>query len=199
MAILMTESDTLLLHIPKCGGTFVEFMLKRLGVPHKTPEPIGGQCPLHGLASNYAPASRTVCVVRHPVDWIESWWRYNVGGTYNPADFNYIIPYATELVPIHNRVGDNFQELVETILSECPGILSRMYENYTKDCDAVARLETLSEDFERIFGLSKQRIDKMAYQNVSRPDRIPVWTHESKKAWTKAEQDIIKRWYNEEN
>jgi hypothetical protein len=94
MAILLTETDTLILHIPKTAGMFVEYAVRTLGIQHVIPPAIGGQCPRHGTAENYAPAARVAAVIRHPARWIESWWRYQVGGLPDLSGFSYRFPYG---------------------------------------------------------------------------------------------------------
>lgn len=195
MAVELTDMDTLILHIPKCGGTFVEYVSRLLAGPIDNPPAVGGQCPKHGTRSNYRAYKKTLCVVRHPVHWIESWWRFNVGKIWNPDDFPYEIPYAHELLPIHCRVGDNFDALVRTILDECPGLVTRIFDLYVSGCDAVMRLETIGEDLQRLLELSQHRVDRMPLQNVSRPNRVACWAPSVLQEWMDAEKSILDRWY----
>lgn len=196
MAILLTAADTLVLHVPKCAGHFVEHAAVRLGVPHVVPAAIGGECPRHGTRANYAAARRAVCFVRHPVAWIESWWRFHVGGWLSEFDqLPWRLPYGEELLPIMRRVGDDFPALVRGCLAESPGLVSRIFARYADACDAVLRVEDSDRELAELLGATPAMVKRMAMQNVSRPERTPHWPSGLKEAWSKAERAAIERWY----
>ncbi len=190
MAILLTDTDTLILHIPKCAGTFIEHAAVELNVPHAKAEVIGGECPRHGTAKNYPPAARTVCVVRDPCEWIESWWRFHYDSTIF-ADVDCELPYADELVPIHERVGDDFSRLIRTALNQSPGLVGRIFQQYAADCDEVVRVEDLDWFLARLFQQSIDVIRNLPRSNESKrpPAHLPdaLW-----KRWSNAERDALK-------
>ena len=187
MAILLTETDTLILHIPKTAGMFVEYAVRTLGIQHVIPPAIGGQCPRHGTAENYAPAARVAAVIRHPARWIESWWRYHVGGPPDLSGFSYRFPYGDELFPIHRRAGDDFGRLVSLILDEAPGLVNRLFGLYTARAHVVMRYESLEGDLALLLNVPVTRIARMPWQNVSRPDRRPIWPPGTFQRWLEAE------------
>lgn len=196
MAIrLHDEWSTLILHPPKTAGTFILRAVQECGLPHSTPEAIGGQCPKHGTARNYGHSRRIVTVVRHPCDWIESWWRYHYGGPPNPRGWSYHLPYWSEIGPVHSAAGDDFGRLVMGIIDRCPGAVSRLFDLYVRGADVVLRQETLEAGLAPLLGVDRARLNRIPRQNVSRQERVPIWPAGTREAFVQAEDSLVRRYY----
>jgi len=74
---LQVSGAGLFLHIPRCGGTYIRAVLDAVGlarqeVGHKHDCPGSWPMDLREVATPH------FCVVRHPLSWIESVWRYQI-------------------------------------------------------------------------------------------------------------------------
>tara|TARA_R110002020_G_scaffold376130_3_gene587320 strand:+ start:38453 stop:39466 length:1014 start_codon:yes stop_codon:yes gene_type:complete len=78
MALYLPESDALFIHIPKCGGFFVEEVLKHFKIEYTEPEPTVHSCRRHSRAEDYKKASFTFCTVRDLDSWMLSYWRFHM-------------------------------------------------------------------------------------------------------------------------
>lgn len=188
--------NTLILHVPKTAGTFIGWALKDRQIPHHIEPGTGRDCPTHGVASSYGPSQRIVCCVRHPVAWIESWWRYHITRPIETRWFPYPVTYGRQIIPIHRECKDDFGMLIERILVEAPGLVTNLFRGYTDTADIVMRTESIGVDLARVIGVDETVISRMPYQNCSRPDRIAVWPEGLKAKWLRAESYILDRWYN---
>lgn len=70
-------------------------------------------------------ASLKVSTVRHPVDWLKSYWAEIHGGCVG-------VP-AVDWFAVHARSSEDFPEFVERYLAEQPGAVSRMFLSYGAD------------------------------------------------------------------
>jgi hypothetical protein len=199
MAILLTEVDTLILHIPKCAGTWIKYAVNKLEIPHAQAVAVGGQCPQHGLKNNYKAATKTAVFVRHPVKWIESWWRFHVDFTWfaqlSQSSHPYTIPWLSDWAELMPKYGHDFNSLVKQVLKTHPGIVSDLFKLYTDGADYIGHVETLEHDVSSLTGCSQHRLEYCSYQNVSRPDRKVVWESGLKAEWCKAERNCIQQYY----
>lgn len=173
MAVLLTKTNTLVLHIPKCGGTFIESAIRMRDIPHLIPPPIGGECPRHGTKRNYRRAARTICFVRDPDAWIESWWRF----FQCPPVFgrSVIYPYIDEIVPAHHEAGTGFDSLVRVCVRKYPGLVNRIFDRYRTggvECFSVVDIDAKIAEAAEV---DVERIRTVPLQNVSRPSRVPIW------------------------
>lgn len=187
---------TLILHVPKTAGTFIGWALKDRRIPHHVEKGNGSDCPSHGVARSYGYTNRIVCCVRHPVAWIESWWRYHITRPIETRWFPYPVTYGEKIIPIHRECGDNFGLLIERILEQSPGLVSDLFRRYTETSHIVMRTESIGVDLARVTGIDEYIVNRMPYQNCSRPDRIAVWPDGLKDDWLRAEAYTLERWYS---
>jgi len=193
MSVYLTERDTLILHIPRTGGTFVKRAVELLGVPH---EQSSNPIDWHGRRHFYRPADRAVCFVRHPVAWIESWWRFHVAEPVDPSEFPGDGCPWEEIALIHRAVGtSDFHLFVSRILDQAPGIVGRLFGRYTIDCDAIYRIEDLETRLADLIDCPVARIQQLPYQQVARPHRIAEWNSTDLDRWKKTEAEIIGAYY----
>ncbi len=78
MALYLPKSDALFIHIPKCGGNFVEEVFKTYDIEYIIPEPINRSCERHSRAKDYQKADYTFCTIREFDPWMLSYWRFHM-------------------------------------------------------------------------------------------------------------------------
>jgi len=101
------------IHIPKCGGTAIRSYLP--GSEVGALMPLGKSCaifsPLHRMPAR-RPARRIFTVVRHPADWIRSYWL-------NPS---------TQDRYLQRYWSDDLDEFVWRLCSGRPGYVGALYQ-----------------------------------------------------------------------
>lgn len=78
MALRLIDADALFIHIPKCGGHFVEEVLKTYGIRYEWDKPIANVCPRHGRAKDHREHKYTFCTIRDLASWMRSYWRFHM-------------------------------------------------------------------------------------------------------------------------
>ena len=155
MALYLPDSDGLFIHIPKCGGHFVEEVLKTYGIRYEHAKPVANVCPRHGRASDHKAAKHTFCTTRKVDSWMRSYWRFHMIQGHNRKHWDAGVHFP------HRRLGPpmaTWQDF-QNIRSECEEYLREMEHL----CSPVIPLENINN------GLSKQ-LREMGY-NVS-PEQI---------------------------
>jgi hypothetical protein len=165
---LILANDILYLHIPKTGGNWMTKILSeqnlvrgRLGSKHATWDAICEQRH-YGLrreidrfrwalgpsrSGRIAVRPRVVCVVRHPLAWYESWFRYSVGRNWpafgeqgNLQDWHVNSDMA-------QAASEDFNEFVRKVNAHRPGYVSQLFARYTYNSGAhVLKNESLADD-----------------------------------------------------
>lgn len=167
MALLL-KSGGIFLHIPKTGGSWVTKILKEQNLvkanfghkhasfdrvvfrenfekSHKLIPSLMGRWFTKYFARTQLHEDYMFCFVRHPLSWLESYWRYRVDhdwkhwGTVRSKVYWH--PNA-----ILNGLGDNdFSQFEEW--DGRPGYVSEFYSEYTKaGINFIGRQENLTED-----------------------------------------------------
>jgi SAM-dependent methyltransferase len=83
MALRLLDEDVLFVHIPKCGGHWIESVFDVVGIAYRHEQPITNSCPRHGKLSDYAPAAFTFCTIRDVDSWMMSYWRFHMLAGHN--------------------------------------------------------------------------------------------------------------------
>jgi len=168
MSTYLPEKQALFLHIPRTGGTWVNWAMGVAGIPVEKWLRVGPR---------YRPRKHTIlphyhlhnlnkvrcvfCFVRHPVAYYVSLWRF----------YARIAPWASErfqqmaenLPPravseAEVRWKPDFREWIEEMLEEEPGWVTRWIERYVGPergelCHYIGRQETLEDDFAEVMGI----------------------------------------------
>ena len=206
MALYLPDRNALFLHIPKCGGFWVQEALLRVGLAiQHIPAPDDPTRADRHATSNQAgtDADLVFTFVRHPLDWYASWWRYQAGQPHNWDRWAWH--------PIHELQGlrcSDFNRWVDIVTAKSPGVLTRLYERYTGPfgdpaVGFVGRTECLLQDFCRVMAAIdwpdyREALRELPPQNRS-GSRLgqPVWKPEQEEAVLESEHEIIAAFYAE--
>lgn len=190
--------------IPKCGTIWTEAALSHHGILAQpaTVQPMFCYGPRHRPAWAVTESwSMAFALVRHPVSWYESWFRFQRGKW----------PHFAGLAPSHpQRVldglgHDDFNTWVARVLEREPAYVTRMYEWFLGPPDApivtrVGRLETASVDMAEFLTLlgydaSIEKLDNIGSLHAS--EEHPVeWDPELRRRVEEIEAAAIRRFYD---
>ena len=147
-------------------------MLSRVGIKPQTP--------------------RRFCIVRHPLAWYESWWKYNNGLDWpkwgRDASATYWHPNS-----ILNDCGSrDFNSFIRNVLNKCPGYVSELFSSYAKPgVDWIGKTETLADDLVRILNHAEVFFDEDALRAHPRANESK--TPSTKVIWDPDLRELIMR------
>lgn len=161
MARLLRDTNTLIQHIPRCGGTWVETAIDALKIRRAIwCERQPGWLPnKHALLSQYYRGmdrvGRTAIFVRHPVALYGSIWRWLKK---QPARYRQRMGHEWSWHPKREAVrlySPNFDIWAERMLDKHPLWLTRMCDAYVgppggEFIDYIGRTESLCADFREL-------------------------------------------------
>jgi len=105
------------IHIPKCGGTTVRSYLS--GVEVGEIMPLGKDCairsPFHRMPEK-RPAGKVFTVVRHPADWIRSYW----------------LNCSSQTRFLDQYMSDDLDDFARRLCAGSPGYVSALYSAHIK-------------------------------------------------------------------
>jgi len=206
MALYLPEKNVVFLHIPKCGGFWVEEALLRAGVSVQLlPNP---QDPLradrHANLEQIDRKPDMVCAfIRHPLMWYESWWKYSAGKPHNWDRWDWHPTY-----PLQTCRHFDFNEFIERVLAKKAGFLTRLYAHYLGDLSEplvhmIGRVERMADDFLAMLRAIGVEVDPDVIRNLPPqnpsycPLGSPVWREDQEQAVLESEKAIINRWYRD--
>ena len=189
MALVIAEKY-IYMHIPKAGGNWLTRMLTSANLPlrnledkHATYEMLCGNLRAQrrfGLRPRPVPPYLFFAVVRNPLQWYESWFKYQRkhqfrtwGAVGEPAHWHSMA--AANLGPF-----DDFNAFMDAMNTTVPGFVGQLYAAYTLNSGArVLRSETVREDLWKLnqdwtLGLNRADVFESAAENVS-PKAPILW------------------------
>jgi hypothetical protein len=206
MASRIERHNLTFIHVPKTGGVWVDgalkasgLSIKRFGHEHGSldrlnyeEETLAGLLP-YRISRLYRkflsrsgikpPTTRRFCIVRHPLRWYESWWKYNTGLDWpewgRDASATYWHPNS-----ILNGCGSpDFNEFVRNVIARRPGYVSELFASYAKPgVEWIGKTESLADDIVSIVRDAKLEFDETALRAHPR-------ANESKTPGTEANWD----------
>ena len=163
-------------HIPKCGGTWVQMAIGRAGlyhdrcvdkaVKHKELRNEFGLMRKHSVSSNMWPEEVKglfhFCFVRHPLTWYNSVWR-----------FRRVVPVPNSRFPIDRYWVPNYEEFITNILNDYPeGYVTKLFQFYVGEnldgVDFIGRQENLANDLVKALTLAGETFDEDALRATKR-------------------------------
>lgn len=198
----------LFLHIPKTAGVwFYQVVTDLLGKSDNEIEWVPSACgnPYHPMLGDVlASYEVSFSVIRHPITWYESWWKFKAGSGWQreSARDGWWCVEGTE------RCSSNdFDTFVRLMLRWEPAFVTRMYEWYVGPksrllVDMLGKYESLYSDtsaFLRELGWDHVDADylrKTARKNVSlAKEGRPVWNPALRQRIAESEMGAINRFY----
>ena len=179
-------SNSVYVHCPKTGGTWVRSVLQETGV---TFEMIGKHTHCRHIPKEHKDKFKFV-FVRHPLTWYQSYFAYKT-----------VQGWSDDHLDRHCR-APAFRQFLNKVLDVFPGYCSTVLaERYFNGADFVGRFERLRSDL--VLALeqagetySKEIIETVSPQNVSNYRLVDVgYSLKLRERILKAEQGILKRFY----
>ena len=191
---LALKNDVLYMHIPKTGGTWLTDVLKSQNLvignvsgQHASWDRLTGTYgaswrqfvrrmrPGHRLIPN----SPTVfCVVRHPLRWYESWFRYMEGRDWNDWGQVGNINKWHVCVELNGVEHSDFNAFMADINKRFPGFVSQLYARYINGSGAHwLRAENLTEEFiafAKEVGLSVDEDAARSHERINVSKKQPI-------------------------
>jgi hypothetical protein len=210
----LLRSGAVFIHVPKCGGSWVRAVTRRLGVwrdrvgfKHSTPEHVNHVLRHHGwqfvkhwprhpfVTPGALRRAYKFCFIRNPVGWYESYWKY-MAGAWHPWEVGRWHPQR----PIDGCGSDDFNVFVRKVLDKRPGYVTEMYEWYADGSDFVGRCERMTDDLVQALVAAGERVDPAAVAAVGRVNESekrlvePVWDPAVLERVVEVEAEGIRRW-----
>lgn len=212
MTRLLTDSNSLFLHIPRTGGTYVEQVLFALKLRKKWNRQARNRLPVnHTLLSHYPPERLTgietvFTFVRHPIPYYQSAWRWF--HMYYPESMGILRwNWHPHRILAEQYVPD-FNLWVQRMIACHPGWYTRMLEGYVgpqggEFCQFIGRTENLQQNLLtvlKVLGYSelikekKEQLRQIPKINTSK--RVPItWDPQLKQTVLEQENEAIQRFW----
>jgi hypothetical protein len=205
MALLL-NCGAIFLHVPKTGGCFISDVLEANNMAFGHIGEI--HCHLgHAFAfekwfrasHRYSRTNNPLfkfCFVRHPLSWIESWYKDMCGRDWRNWGGDPYIYHPCSI--LDDCKAYDFNVFVENVLRKRPGFVSELYGLYANQgIHFIGRQEKLVEDLMRVLQLLDLKIPEehiRAFRpvNVSRPTQIQ-WRPDLKEEMLRAEYPALQR------
>lgn len=204
MAIHLKEANAIFYEIPKCGTSFIRHALTELGIEWEEARVVDGVCPRHSLPEHYpGDYAFRFCSVRHPINWYESYWRFE-----RELDDTGAIPYRDDRWYAHRvlgeRMAEEFHVFMEDVIRREPSFFTRLVESFVGPfgldrMDSIICQETLVDDLSQTlafleYGNHRDRIAKMPPVNPS-VEPPPEWPGDLFERVEAMERPVIDRFY----
>jgi hypothetical protein len=136
-------SKCVVLHVPKCGGTWMLAALRAQGIVRATINaPSGATHPT--VAEVQAVTDLPIIsTVRDPVEWLRSFWRFFHARDWREAD-----PPHPQFRPLLAMAADDFATFAARYLHRRPGYITELLRTYVEGASVVCPQEDLAASLE---------------------------------------------------
>lgn len=117
------------LHVPKTGGTWLRAVLEKNNLDG------------HSIGAEHSSShseSWAFCVLREPLEWWLSFWRYRMDSGFPEMDG------VHPLYPVDYMRGEDPVAFLEDAVKTYPGFLSGMYQEFARSANYILQTENLS-------------------------------------------------------
>ena len=132
------------------------------------------------------------CFVRHPLNWYESWWKYESShGWKTFGDVNNVEDWHPNAA-LNGLGEDDFNTFMRNIVERYPGYVTELFGLYTQPgISYIGKQESLTDDLVHVLkhlniNFDEQQVRDMKPQNVSRAPKAPI-------AWDPALKSQVER------
>jgi len=207
------ENNLLFLHIPKTGGVAIEKAVnnnwKKRGAVRKIRHRWNGIPGRHVRRNDlecfpWEKDAWAFCFVRHPLDWYMSCWRHlhamqkrRIRRGSDLADMFHWYHWHPQKW-LASILSPDFDKWIERIITQDPGHLSKLYEEYIGlDRDVphvqyVGRQETLTQDVCQLL-----KVSEVSKVNITH-GLVPSASKQSIEGIMNTEEQILQRYYGSE-
>lgn len=186
---LELRNNVLYLHIPKTGGNWLTkvahdqgLVVGKLGHKHATYDYISG-C-RHPRPKSLRPFARSgrqltgtptvVCVVRNPLSWYDSWFRYQTSKQWQDWGEAGNLTHWHVCAALSACKANDFMDFMRNVNKYVPGFVTCLYGRYTHGANAtVLRNENLAQDFVEFAERTDLPVDKTALLTAGRVGERP--------------------------
>jgi hypothetical protein len=139
------------LHVPKCGGTWMLAALRAQGIVRATINaPSGATHPTVAEVRSVT-SLPIISTVRDPVEWLRSFWRFFHARAWRDSD-----PPHPQFGPLLSMQASDFATFAARYLHRRPGYITEMLGTYLDGAGVVCRQVLLAEDLEAALELYDQ-------------------------------------------
>jgi hypothetical protein len=217
MALLLID-DSVFLHVPKAGGTWVTRVLREAGLVRFRFSHKHGDLERVVNFGNYYPwqyvkrtaragpllhrrvrAAYKFTFVRHPLAWYRSYFMYMVQldwKRHGGLGIDPWHPYAA----LYDLRADTFAGFAANVVERAPGFVSAMYRRYTEPgVDFVGRQESLASDLVHVmrargYAFDEASVRSRRRENVSSRSRTLALPRDLRAALIASEAEAIQRY-----
>jgi len=213
MSRFLRASNSLFLHIPRTGGTWVKSVIAAGGIRSCQ---CNGKGPWsHCLIGHYEKEwferfDFFFSFVRHPLSYYESAWKYCCEKTRSPLGPKALCRWKmhpfSKVCRVHEELKcENFDRWVEGVLEHEPCWYTRLIESfvgpeYREFHQFIGRTETIHQDLSDVLCHLGHKIDEDLVRDHPRKNvnsRKIIWNSDLKARVLFGERDMIKRFYGE--
>lgn len=164
------------MHIPKTGGDWVRAALRNAGVLQGLPRQHSPDKHLtRGETLERRGGRRVFCFVRHPMSWLESFWRYSGGTGQERRDPTVETDWRSDhaygnavLGPVCDCYDPDFDRFVDKVTTWRPGYVGWLYSQYVTPHAIVGRTEKLTADLIACLHEAGEEFSMVAIQTTPR-------------------------------
>lgn len=219
MTIRLTNTNTAFYEIPKTGSTFIREALTRVNISYELMSPYSyfqsDPPPIYEIGSKdytnvgyyrhspwwaYPYIKDKYCIVRHPISWYESFWKFFMS---LKPEARFMGFFSDFLLP-DNEIENSFSDFINRIINHHPSMYTRMIESFIGPnqyniMTEILKTENLNNDLIQVLknlGYDKNYnlnlIHDIDKQNVS-DDYDLIWGNGQKKQILYLEQEVLRR------
>jgi hypothetical protein len=208
MGIKLKQSDTAFFELPKTGTRFVRAALDKCNIEYKELKELSyfsvknneDKIRLHSPWWAHKYISNKCCIIRHPISWYESLWKFYTLNTdiFESEDFTLVF-YDT--FPFDK----NFNVFIDRCIEEFPCMYTRIAEQFFGPnffiMNKILKTEKLNTDLFAILrdlGYPAEMINPILHMERVNQSNVELsWKDNQKEKILYLEQEIVKRFYNE--
>lgn len=205
MSLVVPSLDFRFVHVPKTGGTWVREVL-RANFPDATDDVAKDVSAQHGFAWHYQPTRITFAVVRHPLSWLMSYWRFMADRDWKPWETRRWHPCSLMGTENWPHECQSFNGFVRRLEAFQPAFVTRLFEWYLGPDSMpyypgliVGRQESLLDDLTAALVMAGHRLQleiPAERTNESR-QKPPLLLPETESLVRQLEAATIRRWYSD--